>query len=177
MGSTYYTFKIYSYNCQYDSKNGESVSGYSAKVPNKMNPLIIYEYTSTSSVTVAIDNSVYDGGMPILYYNIYLDNNKDSQNAISSVSQSNKSEVTDLNLGTQYKLSINDENIVDEGEISDEITFTFANLPSVPQNIAITNSNNYLIIFIFPGMLLLLLMMIIILFLEMLFQLYFLEVI
>ena len=142
-----------------------------------MKPLVIYEYTSSINVTFSFDNSVYDGGMPILYYNIYSDNNKDSQNAISSVSQSNKSEVTDLNLGTQYKLSINDENIVDEGEISDEITFTFANLPSVPQNIAITNSNNYLIIFIFPGMLLLLLMMIIILFLEMLFQLYFLEVI
>ena len=103
-----------------------------------MKPLVIYEYTSSINVTFSFDNSVYDGGMPILYYNIYLDNNKDSQNAISSVSQSNKSEVTDLNLGTQYKLSINDENIVDEGEISDEITFTFANLPSVPQNIAIT---------------------------------------
>ena len=46
-----------------------------------------------------IDNSVYDGGMPILYYNIYLDNNKDSQNAISSVAQSNKIEITNLNLG------------------------------------------------------------------------------
>ena len=46
-------------------------------------------------------------------------------------------------MGTQYKLSISVENIVGEGEISDEITFTFANLPSVPQNIAITNSNNY----------------------------------
>ena len=65
-------------------------------------------------------------------------------------------------MGTQYKLSISVENIVGEGEISDEITFTFANLPSVPQNIAITNSNNYLIIFIFPGMLLLLLIEIII---------------
>ena len=40
-------------------------------------------------------------------------------------------------MGTQYKLSISVENIVGEGEISDEITFTFA------QNIAITNSNNY----------------------------------
>ena len=44
-----------------------------------MKPLVIYEYTSSINVTFSFDNSVYDGGMPILYYNIYLDNNKDSQ--------------------------------------------------------------------------------------------------
>ena len=38
-----------------------------------MNPLVIYEYTS---ITVSIDNSVYDGGMPIEYYNIYLEPTK-----------------------------------------------------------------------------------------------------
>ena len=62
-----------------------------------MNPLIIYEYTSTSSVTVAIDNSVYDGGMPILYYNIYLDQIKVIQKGISSVAQNNKIEVSEKN--------------------------------------------------------------------------------
>ena len=70
--STYYTFNIYSYNYQHDSSTGVSASGYSAKVPNKMKPLVIYENTSSTSITVSFDNSVYDGGMPILYYNIYL---------------------------------------------------------------------------------------------------------
>ena len=37
-----------------------------------MKPLVIYENTSSTSITVSFDNSVYDGGMPILYYNIYL---------------------------------------------------------------------------------------------------------
>ena len=67
-----------------------------------MKPLVIYENTSSTSITVSFDNSVYDGGMPILYYNIYLDNNKDSQNAISSVAQSNKIEVTNF-----WELNIN----------------------------------------------------------------------
>ena len=38
-----------------------------------MKPLVIYEYTSSINVTFSFDNSIYDGGMPILYYNIYLD--------------------------------------------------------------------------------------------------------
>ena len=38
-----------------------------------MNPLVIYEYTS---ITVSIDNSVYNGGMPIKYYNFYQDQTK-----------------------------------------------------------------------------------------------------
>ena len=76
ISSRYYTFKIYSYNCKYDSITGVSVSGYSAKVPDKMIPLVIYEYASTTSITVSIDNSVYDGGMPIEYYNIYLEPTK-----------------------------------------------------------------------------------------------------
>ena len=64
--STYYTFNIYSYNYQHDSSTGVSASGYSAKVPNKMKPLVIYENTSSTSITVSFDNSIYDGGMPIL---------------------------------------------------------------------------------------------------------------
>ena len=34
-------------------------------------------------------------------------------------------------MGTQYKLNISAENFVGEGEISDDITFTFANPPII----------------------------------------------
>ena len=144
ISSTYYTFKIYSYNCQYDSTTGVTVSGYSAKVPDKMNPLVIYEYTSTTSVIVSIDNSVYDGGMPIKYYNIYKDQTKLSPSYdISSVARNNKITIDSLTLGTEYHLSISAENIIGEGEVSEEIKFTFANPPSIPQNVEISKNGNY----------------------------------
>ena len=95
-----------------------------------MNPLVIYEYTSTTSITVSIDNSVYDGGMPIKYYNIYQDETKLSPSYnISSVAQNNKITINSLSLSGEYKSSISAENIIAEGDISDEIksTFTFAN--------------------------------------------------
>ena len=127
ISSRYYTFKIYSYNCKYDGITEVSVSGYSAKITDKMNPLVIYEY---SSITVSIDNSVYDGGMPIEYYNIYKDQTKLSPSYnISSVAQNNKITINSLSLSSEYKSSISAENIIAEGDISDEIksTFTFAN--------------------------------------------------
>ena len=101
-----------------------------------MNPLVIYEYTSTTSITVSIDNSVYDGGMPIKYYNIYQDETKLSPSYnISSVAQNNKITINCLSLSTEYKLSISVENIIGEGDISDEIKFTFSNKkPSKKKN-------------------------------------------
>ncbi len=104
ISSRYYTFKINSYNWQYDSITGVSISDYSTKVPDKMNPLVIYEYTSTTSIIVSIDNSVYDGGMPIKYYNIYQDQTKLSPSYnILSVAQNNKITINSLTLGTEYK--------------------------------------------------------------------------
>jgi hypothetical protein len=82
--------------------------------------------------------------MPIKYYNIYKDQTKLTPSYdISSVAQNNKITIDGLSLGTEYKLSISAQNIIGEGDVSDEIKFTFANPPSEPQNVDINQNDNY----------------------------------
>ena len=75
--------------------------------------------------------------MPIKYYNIYKDQTKLSPSYnISSVAQNNKITINNLSLSREYKLSISAENINGEGDISDEIKFTFTNKKKTKKNIS-----------------------------------------
>ena len=139
--SNYYYFEIYAYNCAYQSIISNSVSAYSAKAPDKMNPIIFNKYISDTSFSIIIDNSINDGGLPITNYILYLNcENCNTASLTKNIEISNLNDniitIQDNNLekGKQYKIQIAAQNIVDIGEKSNEVEIEFINIPSFPQN-------------------------------------------
>jgi len=139
--SNYYYFEIYAYNCAYESNQKTSVYAYSAKVPEKMNPITFKKYDpSEKSLSISYDNSFYDGGLPIKYLHISIsctncDNDFNKENEISDF-KSNEIIIKDdsFEQGKIYKIQIWAENEIGNGEKSDEKEIILDDIPQFPEN-------------------------------------------
>lgn len=65
-----------------------------------MKKIEIYEYTSSTTLTIIIDKDVYNGGSPITTYNIYNDSSLLNSYSASSVTDNIYLIINDLNIGS-----------------------------------------------------------------------------
>ena len=138
--SLYYTFTIIAVNCAYESDKAE-ISAYSASVPDKVPLLKVKEYSSTTSIKLEWSGSFYNGGMPLIKYEVY----KDSALLSSITDLSTFTTVSGLVLGTAYQFDIKAVNIVGSSEAT-TLLVKFANVPSKPQNVNIKVAINNVVI-------------------------------
>ena len=141
--SNYYYFEIYAYNCAYESTQKSSVFAYSAKVPEKMNPITFNKYDpSEKSLSILYDDFFYDGGLPIkyLYISIICTNCENDFKKEIKVSDFKSNEIIikddSFELGKIYKIQISAENEIGNGEKSDEKEIILDDIPQFPENFA-----------------------------------------
>ena len=132
-----YNFRVEAIACGLASSNA-TISAKAGSKPDKLAQApIVQSYIASSSAKISFTPPANDGGYEITSFKVYI---AGTLNQTLTPIGPHEFTLTGLTEGTYYKVQVSSVNAVTESEHSDALTFLFANVPSVPQTLALTST-------------------------------------
>ena len=132
-----YNFQVEAIACDLTS-TAATISAKAGSRPDKLAQApVVQSYIAVDSVKISFTPPANDGGFEITSFKVYLAGTEHT--SLTPIGP-HEFTLTGLVEGTYYKVQVSSVNVVSESELSNAITFLFANVPSVPQSLTLTST-------------------------------------